>query len=47
MNNFAIVAVGLFEVDTKAYFASSRVEAEQVKAEAEAKHGIEFAIYAR
>lgn len=47
MNNFVIVAVGLFQVDTKAYFASSREEAESVKAQAEAEHGIEFGIFAR
>lgn len=46
-NRFVIVAVGVFEVETKAYFAQSRDEAEQTKAQAEAEHGVEFAIFAR
>lgn len=47
MNSFAIVAVGVFQVDIKAYFAQSRDEAEKTKASAEAEHGVEFAIFAR
>lgn len=47
MNNFVIVAVGVFEEDTKVYFASTRAEAEIIKAEAETQHGLEFAIFAR
>ena len=47
MNNFVIVAVGTFEIETKAYFASTRAEAEEVKVKAEAEHRLEFAIFAR
>lgn len=47
MNTFAIVAIKTYEVDTKAYFASTRVEAEEIKEKAEAEHGLEFAIFAR
>ena len=39
-NRFVIVAVSTFEVDTKAYFANT-------KAEAEALHGGEFRVYRR
>ena len=46
-NRFVIVAVSTFEVDTKAYFANTKAEAEQRKAEAEALHGGEFRIYRR
>ena len=47
MNNFVIVAIGTFEVETKAYFAGTRAEAEKVKVKVEAEHGLEFAIFAR
>ena len=46
-NRFVIVAVSVFEVDTKAYFANTKAEAEQRKAEAEALHGGEFRVYRR
>lgn len=46
-NRFTIVAIGTFQVDTKAYFASTRSEAEKLKAQVEREHGIEFAIFRR
>jgi hypothetical protein len=45
-NRFVIFAIHTYEVDTKAYFASTRQEAEQRKEEAERAHGSEFRIYA-
>ena len=41
---FVIVARG-FEVDTKAYYASTQDEADRVKADAERGHGCEFAVF--
>lgn len=46
-NRFVIVAVSTFQVETKAYFANTRAEAEKRKQEAEALHGGEFKVYRR
>lgn len=45
--DFVIVAIHTHQVETKAYFADSRKGAEKVKADAEATHGTEFAIFSR
>lgn len=44
---YVIVAIKTYEIDNKAYFADSMADAEKVKADAEATHGTEFAIFSR
>lgn len=46
MSEYVIVGLS-FEVQTPVYYAVTKAEAIQRKAEAEGKHGIEFRIYRR
>lgn len=46
-DEFVIVAIHTFDVNTKAYFAESREQADQIKATAEKEHGTEFRVFCR